>query len=48
MEDKIRVLISEDEVNEKIKKLGEQIQQRLCWKINSPDLRIKGRRFYYV
>ena len=27
MEDKIRVLISEDEVNEKIKKLGEQISK---------------------
>ena len=30
MEDKIRVLLTEEEVNEKIKKIGEQIGRASC------------------
>ena len=36
MEDKIRVLLTEEEVNEKIKKIGEQVSKDYAGKSVSP------------
>ena len=35
MEDKIRVLLTEEEVNEKIKKIGEQISKDYAEQLNT-------------
>ena len=48
MGDKIRVMYSEEEVDKRIRELGEQISKRYEGKDGSHDLCIKGRRIFYV
>ena len=46
MAETVKVMIPEEQVEERIKQLGEQ--QRLRRKADSFDLCIKGRRIFYV
>lgn len=48
MGDKIRVMYSEEEVDKRIRELGEQISKRYEGKTVHMILCIKGRRIFYV
>ena len=48
MADKIRVLLTEEEVDRRINEVAEEDKQGLCGKGDSPDLYIKRRCIFYL
>ena len=48
MAEKIRVLIPEEEVDRRIKELGEKISEDYAGKADSSDLYSEGRSIFYV
>lgn len=48
MEHKIKVLLSESEVNHRIKEIGEQISQDFCGKKGTFDLCTERRSLLYM
>ena len=48
MKETIRVLLSEEEVDRRIKEVADQINRDYAGKRSAPDLRFKRRRILYV
>ena len=48
MEDKIRILLSEEEVNARISEVAAQINADYAGKTDSFNLYFKGRRIFYL
>ena len=48
MADKIRVLLTEEEVDAKINEIAAKISEGYAGKADSPDLHFKGRRIFHL
>ena len=48
MAERVRVLLSEEEVDARIQEIGDQISKGLCRKTGSSGMRAEGRKLFYV